>query len=119
MASNSSIVIMPRGWFPAVALALGMMLAPAPGHAFTIENNSNDGSGGAKFDLEEQMRQFRTRDLDPLSPSNRSVETPVGTMQFNVRQGSPFGSSFNSSARAAEDRRHYERMFDPAYLLPR
>jgi hypothetical protein len=116
MSSNSSILSVPRGWL-AAALAIGVMLAPAPVHAFTIENS--DGGGGAKFDLEEQMRQFRTRDLDPLSPSSRDVQTPLGKMQFDVRQGSAFGSSFGSSSRAIEDRRHYERMFDPNYRLDR
>jgi len=102
---------MPRGRFAAVALVLGVMLAPAAGHAFTIENN--DGSGGAKFDLDEQMRQFRTRDLNSLSPSSRDVQTPIGKMQFDVRQGSSFGSSFGTSTRAIEDRQHFDRMFDP------
>jgi hypothetical protein len=119
MASNSNLIV--RGWLPAAALALGVMLAPATGHAFTLENG--DGTGGAKFDLEEQMSQFRTRDLNSLSPSSRDLQTPIGKMQFDVRQGSafgsPFGSSFGSSSRAVDDRRHYERMFDPAYLLPR
>jgi hypothetical protein len=117
MSSNSSVLSVPRGWLTAVALTLGVALAPAPGFAFTIENG--DGSAGAKFDLEEQMRQFRTRDLDPLAPSNRSVETPAGTMQFNMRQGSPFGSAFGTSSRAIEDRRHFDRMFDPAQRFDR
>jgi hypothetical protein len=117
MSNNSSVLCVPRRWLAAVALTFGVALAPAQGLAFTIENN--DGGGGAKFDLEEQMSQFRTRDLDPLSPRNRSVETPAGTMQFNVRQGSPFGSSFGTSSRAIEDRRHFDRMFDPAQRFDR
>jgi hypothetical protein len=116
MSSNSSILSVPRGWL-AAALVIGVMLAPAPGHAFTIENN--DGNGGAKFDLEEQMSQFRTRDLNSPSPNSRDLQTPLGRMQFDVRQGSAFGSSFGTSSRAIEDRRHFDRMFDPSQRFDR
>ena len=100
----------------AAALAVAALLAPAA-HAFTFE----DGKGNTipKFDLEEQMRQFRKLDLDTSSAANtssaakKSMETPIGTFQFRVNRGfSSFGPSSGGRASNA-DRRHYDRLFAP------
>jgi hypothetical protein len=111
MSSNLNGLAAPRRL--ALALAAGLMLAPVPGLAFTIENG--DGSGGGaipKFDMDEQLRNFRTPTQDSLTTPKRDLQTPFGSMQFDVRQGSAF-SPWGSSMRAQEDRRHFDRMFDP------
>jgi hypothetical protein len=96
----------------AIALAVGLLLAPVPGLAFTIDNGEGGSGGTSKFDIEDQLRNFRTPTQDSLTTPKRDLQTPFGSMQFDVRQGSSF-SSWNSSVRAQEDRRHFDRMFDP------
>ncbi len=115
MSSNLNVLAAPRRF--AIALAVGLVLAPVTGLAFTVENDA--GSGAIpKFDLDEQMRNFRTREQDPLATNKRDVQTPFGSMQFDVRQGSSF-SPWGSGIRAQEDRRHFDRMFDPQQRFDR
>lgn len=93
----------------AAALAVATLLAPAA-HAFTFE----DGKGNTipKFDLEEQARQFRKPDLDTSTAAKKSMETPIGNLQFGVDRNSPFGSPFGFRS-GNSDRRHYDRLFAP------
>jgi hypothetical protein len=99
------------------ALVIAALFAPAPACAFTMEGGSDD-PWNPKFNIEEQAHQFSTPGTDSATAGKGTFDTPIGTMHFSVGPdapgfGSPFGQSFDNSARAREDRRHFERMFTP------
>ena len=100
-----------------VALA-GAMLAPQAAGGFTVEDGSPD-PWTPKFNLEEQARQFSTPGGgDTATGGIKKFDTPIGSLHFGVGRdasgfGSPFSRSFDSTARAQDDRRHLNRMFTP------
>lgn len=121
-----------------LALVLVMTGAP-PAGAFSIVTPDGASQGGSppagghstpytgvpQFDIEEQMRQFRT-DKSGTSPAGsaiREFDTPFGkgTVHFGVQRdygmfGRPFGFGGASGFRAQEDRRHMNRMLAPPGL---
>lgn len=94
--------------------ALGTLTAPAA-HAFTMENG--DGTGTApKFDLEEQMRQFRNGNNSSSPAGKNQFSTPFGngTFEMSVRPSNSFnspGSGWNSNT--GPTRQDYDRMTAP------
>ena len=94
-------------------VAACVLAAPAA-HAFTVENKDEGGQYGMpKFNLEEQMKNFRKDGSDASSTGKNFYETPLGPgkLQFGVTQGpaSGFGSVFSpgfgpASARAPRGR---------------
>ena len=93
------------------ATLAGLMLAAPAAHAFTMENGN--GNDPLKFDLEEQMRQFRNGGADGSGKSQ--WDTPIGQLQFGTQNNSMFGSGLGPNSGAA-DRRHFERMFAPDFM---
>lgn len=91
---------------------LGLLSSPLA-HAFTMENTVPD---EPKFDLEEQMRQFRTGNGSGSSSGGTLYETPLGggKLQFGVQQSpSYFGSSTFNSRATRED---FNRVVTPENL---
>jgi hypothetical protein len=113
-------------------LAAAAALAPATlvpaAHAFTIEGGDSGGQYEVpKFDLDEQMRQFRTDKSGTSSGTQSQISTPFGkgTLEFGVRQGtmSNFGSGFSglgpswgSGSQPLVTRQDFERMVTPENL---
>ena len=98
--------------FAGICAAACLLAAPSA-QAFTLEGGDNKGT--PKFDLEEQMRQFRTHGPSGTSSSTGSsqFDTPFGKGQvyFGTQQGpaTTFG-------RALEYRHHFERVVTPENL---
>ena len=86
-------------------------LAVAAAHAFTMENGN--GNDPLKFDLDEQMRQFRNGGASATGKSQ--WDTPIGQLQFGTQSNSMFGSRLGPSS-GATDRRHFDRMFAPDFM---
>jgi hypothetical protein len=117
MASSPGVSSVRFSALCGAAVMVAAWLAPAPAHAFTMEGGTGD-QWNPKFNIEEQAHQFSTPGTDSATAGKGTFDTPIGTMHFGVGPdapgfGSPFGPSFDSSARAREDRRHFERMFTP------
>ena len=94
--------------------ATACVLAAPAAHAFTVEDKDAAGQYGLpKFDLEEQMRQFRNGEAATSGKSQ--WDTPVGQLHFGTQNNSMFGSGLGPNSGAA-DRRHFERMFAPDFL---
>ena len=96
--------------------ASAVLFVPPAAHAFTFENGRGKSDATPQFDIEEQARNFRTRDLGAaFSDGKRDIETPFGkgTLQFGVQQNN---SLFGSGFRSQEDRRHMDRMLAPPGL---
>ncbi|MBN8965109.1 MAG: hypothetical protein J0H89_06940 [Rhizobiales bacterium] len=108
--------------FAAFGAVAPQALVPAA-HAFTIEGGDSGGQYEVpKFDLDEQMRQFR-KDGSASSSGKPQIETPFGkgTLEFGVRQGpvSNFGlsgSSWASPSNPLVTRQDFERMVTPENL---
>jgi hypothetical protein len=89
---------------PTLAVAGVMALLGSPlAHAFTMENNQAD---QPKFDLEDQMKQFRTGQATGSTGSSSSLyQTPFGsgTLHFGVQQGQGAYSSFSGPRVTRDD----------------
>ncbi|MBN8937802.1 MAG: hypothetical protein J0I13_16305 [Rhizobiales bacterium] len=110
--------------FAALGAVTPQALVPAA-HAFTIEGGDSGGQYEVpKFDLEEQMQQFRTDKSGASSNGKTQIETPFGkgTLEFGARQGtmSAFGSGFGpgwgSSSQPLVTRQDFERIVTPENL---
>jgi hypothetical protein len=99
-----------RTTLAAAVLTGAMLFAPAAASAFTYQDSS--GNSMANFDIEEQVRQFRTKpDLDLSTGAQQGLKTPYGSLQFGVGPNAvPSGGISNAN------RQHYERMFTPNYI---
>ena len=105
-----------RSPFAAAALAGAVLLVPVTASAFTFQDGS--GNSMANFDIEEQVRQFRTKPDLNLSTDQKGLATPYGSLQLGVdRNASPFTSPYGGLGNA--NRQHYERMFTPGYIQGR
>ncbi len=102
-----------RTMFAAAALGWAMLSAPVTATAFTFQDGS--GNSMANFDIEDQVRQFRTKpELDLSTGQQQGLKTPYGSLQFGVeRNAVPYGGISNAN------RDHYERMFTPNYIQGR
>jgi len=120
-----------------LALTWALVVSPLPALAFSIVTPDGSSQGSSppagsyatpyatpQFDLEEQMRQFRTEDGGRrVGDAVREFDTPFGKgkVEFGVGRdygmfGSPFGFSGFNSFRAQQDRRHMDRMLAPPGL---
>lgn len=105
-----------------LGMIAGASLLASPAAAFTLENKDPSGTGLVpKFDIEEQAKNFRSRDSDAFG-SKPGLQLPFGNgvLQFDVQPHSPssfgpsfgspfgFGSSFDSRA----TRREYDRLLE-------
>jgi hypothetical protein len=107
-------------------LVTAAVLAGTAAHAFTMENQDASGNMYAppKFDLEEQMRQFRNDGAAAPSNGKREFDTPFGkgTFELGMQQrpwsnfGSPFGPSFGSSFESRTTRQDFDRKLAPPGL---
>jgi hypothetical protein len=112
--------------FAAFGAVVPQGLVPAA-HAFTIEGGDSGSQYEVpKFDLDEQMRQFR-KDGSGTSSGKPQIETPFGkgTLEFGVRQGpaSNFGTGFSglgtgwaSPSQPLVTRQDFERIVTPENL---
>jgi hypothetical protein len=112
---------------------LGMIasasLLASPAAAFTLENKDLSGTGLVpKFHIEEQAKNFRSRDSDSSAPKHE-FQTPFGKgwLQFDVQSRSPsnFGPSFGSPLGFGSNfdsrvtRREYDRLLEAPGLQHR
>jgi hypothetical protein len=78
-------------------IAASCALAAPAAHAFTMEDRDSTGQYAVpKFDLDEQMKNFRKDSAGAASNGKSAFETPLGngTLQFGVQQGPAFGPGF-------------------------
>jgi hypothetical protein len=97
--------------------------AASAAHAFTVENKDEGGQYGVpKFNLEEQMKNFRKDGSDASSTGKNFYETPLGPgkLQFGVTQGpaSGFGSAFSPSFGPADGSRASRQDFNRVVAPP-
>jgi hypothetical protein len=94
-------------------VTLAALAVPAA-RAFTVEDGA--GKDPLKFDLEEQMRQFRNGGTAGAGKSQ--WDTPVGQLHFGTQSNSMFGSGLGPNS-GVTDRRHFDRMFAPDFMKDR
>ena len=109
-----------------IGMVAACVLAAPTAHGFTVENKDEGGQYGVpKFNLEEQMKNFRKDGSDASSTGKNFYETPLGNgkLQFGVTQGpaSGFGSvfspSFGPSMSSQNSRLEFDRRLAPPTSL--
>jgi hypothetical protein len=104
------------------ALAAACVLAAPAAHAFTMQNkDAPDSLEAPKFDLDEQMRNFRKDGTDLSSASKKALEMPFGDgkLQFDVRSGSSqdlFSSGLGLGPAPRNTREDFNRVVTPENL---
>ena len=89
-------------------IAISCALAAPAAHAFTVEDRDSTGQYAVpKFDLDEQMKNFRKDGAGAASDGKSAFETPLGngTLHFGVQQGPAFGSGFGGLGPALRNNR--------------
>ena len=107
------------------ALAAAFMFAAPTAQALTLggeaANGTKDGYEVPKFDLEEQVKNFRSGGSTSTTPGKTDFNTPLGkgTMEFGVKQGPSSAFGFGpggSSPGSRVNRMDFERMVTPENL---
>ena len=103
-----------------VGIAAAWVLAAPAAHAFTVENKDSTGQYAVpKFDLDEQMKNFRKDGAGAASDGKSAFETPLGngTLHFGVQQGPAFGSGLGLGPALRNNRQDMDRIVAPPTSL--
>jgi hypothetical protein len=101
-------------------IASSCALAAPTAHAFTVENKDSTGQYAVpKFDLDEQMKNFRKDSAGAASNGKSAYETPLGngTLHFGVQQGPAFGSGLGLGPALRNNRQDMDRILAPPTSL--